>query len=280
MHQHPPPKHLVYALHDCVMLLAPAGWTALDLRLSEHGGALRLAEIAAEGAGGTAPRPKPSLNVEPKAEAERLSEGLVELGHVLSHQGKAWDGAAVRVERGAGFVDWKLLRADGGVAWFIRLGQEELDQLLVTDALFDAVGGTERAFAALQERFEQRLGRVARFHYDAPAAVLTIEREGKATELPAQVVGRYFSDGFVWVWGWADRDAPATASERVRRVCAPDAQPPGLSALWRDHFHCDEGFAWALAGHVVVSVGARGLYRAEVPGTPEGVFFAVMAEPG
>jgi hypothetical protein len=43
-----------------------------------------------------------------------------------------------------------------------------------------------------------------------------------------------------------------------------------MSAFWRPHFHCDEGFAWALAGHLCVSIGARGLLRA-----PEGAHESV-----
>ena len=72
--------------------------------------------------------------------------------------------------------------------------------------------------------------------------------------------------------------------ERARRVVTPTHpiwRDTGdvLSALWRDHFHCDEGFAWAIAAHVAVSIGARGLYRGEEPGQPVVVLYAVMDDP-
>jgi hypothetical protein len=56
-------------------------------------------------------------------------------------------------------------------------------------------------------------------------------------------------------------------------------QQEGLSAFWRPGFHCDEGFAWAVAGSAVVSTGARGLFRAEVTDRSGAVFFALRELP-
>jgi acyl transferase domain-containing protein len=53
----------------------------------------------------------------------------------------------------------------------------------------------------------------------------------------------------------------------------------GAAAFWRPHFHCDEGFAWALAGHVAVSIAARGLFRAHPPEGEGALFFAVLELP-
>ena len=39
---------------------------------------------------------------------------------------------------------------------------------------------------------------------------------------------------------------------------------------------CDEGFAWALAGHLAVSIGARGLFRAQPPDAEGALFFALL----
>ncbi len=264
---------LLYALQDSVMLLAPVGWTTVRLTLVPHGRMLRLAETEVKGDGAKEPERMPDLGVDVQAEAFRLSEGLTELVERLREKGKDWAPGLVEVSRAGGACDWKLLRADGSVAWFTRLEPKELDGLLVSDALLRAVRGSERAFQALQASLEARLGRVEGFSYSASSGTVRIEREGQAPlHVFAELVGRYDVEHFSWLWSWADR---ASKSARVRRVCAPEAQTPGLAAFWRDGFHCDEAFAFALAGHVTVSLGASGLFRAEVPDAKEVLLFAL-----
>jgi hypothetical protein len=272
---------LLYSLHDSLMLLAPAGWVSVDLRFEPVNGALRVTELSSRGEGTKAPKPKPNLHVEPRHEAERLSDAMVELAAMVTQAGKPWSQGAVRVERGDDFAEWKLLRPDGSTLWFSRLTRAELDALLVTDPLFDAIEGTERAFHDLQHGLEFRLGTTVGFGFDPTTSVLTVRRQmqNETLQLPVQVVGQYLPATFTWVWAWSDVDAKAENSAKVRKVCAPDHEPAGMAALWRAHFHCDEGFAWALASHVVVSIGARGLFRAELPDGQGAVFFAVMGLP-
>lgn len=272
-------RPILYALQDSVMLLAPKGWAVVDVKVEPVGGVLRATELATQGQGGSAPGAKPRLYVEPRAEAERLSEGLAELAHLLERSGKSWTGGTLRVERTGDFADWKLLRPDGSLAWFSRLERAELDRLLVTDALFDALAGTERAFDELQQRFERALGPVASSTYDPQARLLTLGRERGEVHLEAQLLGRFALETFSWEWGWADAELPPATSAKVRPVCAPEAQSPGFAALWRDQFHCDEGFVWALLGHVLVSVGGRGLFRVPTSDRQAAVFFAVLGDP-
>lgn len=270
-------KPLVYALHDSLMLLAPTGWSKVELGVAQTSTGLRLTELQTKGEGAKEPRPRPQLFVEPRAEALRLSEALTELAAEL--QGK-WQPGRVLVERpGNEFVDWKLLRDDGSVAWFTRLERAELQSLLITDDLFAALSGTERAFHDLQGQLQQRLGKVTGFAFDPAHGVLRLDRPGGAIELPAQVVGSYLPDVFTWLWSWADEGAQEASTGRVRRVCQPDLKPDGLAAFWRAHFHCDEGFSWALAGHVAVSIGARGLFRAQPAEADGALFFALLALP-
>ena len=222
--------------------------------------------------------PQPQLHVDPREEALKLSEALTELA---SHLEGRWEPGRVLVERPSPeFADWKFLRADGSVAWFTRLEKGELQSLLITDDLFDALSGTERAFHDLQGQLQQRLGRVTGFAFDPAHGVLRLDRPGGPLELSAQVVGSYLPDVFTWLWSWAGEGAQPASTDRVRRVCQPDLEPDGLAAFWRPHFHCDEGFSWALAGHVAVSIGARGLFRAQPPDAEGALFFALMELPG
>lgn len=267
-------KALAFSLHDSLMLLAPPGWTKVELTILRTPQGLRVAELQTKGDGAKEPRPPPQLHVEPREEALRLSEALTELAQAL---GGRWVPGRVVVERpSSDFADWKLLRDDGSVAWFTRLEKSELQSLLITDDLFDALRGTERAFHELQGQLQQRLGKVTGFAFDARAGVLRLDRPSGSIELPAQLVGSYLPDVFTWMWSWSDEEAQPASTDRVRRICQPDLKADGLAALWRPHFHCDEGFAWALGGHVAVSLGARGLFRAQPPGAEGALFFALL----
>lgn len=268
---------LTCALQDSLMLLAPSGWTQVEMKTRAKDNAVHLAELSAKGEGTKEPTPKPKLNIELKEEAVRLGEGLAELRHRLEHQGKRWSGEQVRVQRTSTFVEWLLLEADNRPAFSMRLSKEQLDTLIMTDELFDALRGTDPSFATLQARFETELKGVSHAEYDAANATLKVTTASGEQTLRAEQVGTYHGDGFAWAWGWAREDVPAAASERVKRVCAPAFQAPGLSAFWRPSFHCDEGFAWALASHLCVSIGARGLLRAPDEASQDAVIYAVLA---
>lgn len=273
-------RALTQALHDSLMVIAPPGWTQVDLELAPTPRGLRVQALSARGDGAQEPPARAPLNIDPKEEAIRLGEGLTELRQLLAANGKKWDGVKAQITRGPGFSDWRLVQSDGTPLWFNRLSSGQLDQLVFTDALFELLRGTERAFSSLQHSFAQRVGVTTTHRYSESDQLLTLIQEG-GVELraPAQLVGSYARENFLWVWGWAVDELDAACSVRVKAVCAPEATQPGLSALWRDHFHCDEGFAWAIASHVAVAIGARGLFRAEETGQPVIVLYAVMAEP-
>lgn len=259
------------------MLLAPRGWTKVELGIAVTPEGPRLESLETKGEGAKEPKPRPQLHVDPREEAHRFDEALADAAKNL---GARWVPGKIVVERPQpAFVDWKFVKADGQVGWFTRLERHETDSLLITDAMFDAVEGTERAFHDLQAQLQQRLGRVTGFAFDPAAGVLKLERPGGAVELRAEVVGSYLPDVFTWVWSWADEKASEAATANVRRICAPEARTEGMAAFWRQHFHCDEGFAFALAGHVAVSLGARGLFRAQPPEADGALFFAIMELP-
>ena len=273
-------KALTSALHDSLMVVAPPGWTEVELDVVSVPDGLRVQGLSAKGNGSTEPPPRAPLNIELREEANRLGEGLTELAQSLEDQGKGWNGGKVKIVRGPDFADWKLLLPDGSVRWFTRLVRAELDALVFTDELFDLLRGTERGFHSLQGSFAKSLPAVRGHDYSEEDQILTFTwDDGTKAKAPAQLIGSYSRENFLWVWGWAVEELSPVCWDRVKRICAPDATQPGLSALWRDHFHCDEGFAWALAAHVTVAMGARGLVRAETSGLPVIVLYAAMENP-
>lgn len=268
---------LIQTLHDSLMVLAPGGWTSVELSFVRTPKGLRLAELSTRGEGSKVPRPRPELHIDPREEAGRLAEGVAELAERL--QGR-WTPGRIAVNRTPDFADWKLLKDDGAQAWFTRLSREHLDALVMTDALFDWLSGAEKAFHELQLRLEARLRRTVGFGFDPASGTLTLQQaEGPALTAPVQVIGQYLPDVFTFAWGWAYEQEHPELVAGIRRVCAPEVTQPGLSALWRPELHCDEGFAWALAGATVIGLGARGVFRAELPGEGGVILFALMADP-
>lgn len=223
-----PLKAIAYSLHDSLMVLAPGGWASVELTVQPTARGLKVTSLSTRGEGAKAPRATPRLGIPPEHEAQRLSEALDELAHLLEHDGKHWHGGLARARRGPEHTDFELLDGER-VVWLQRLTKPEREKLLITDELLEALLGTERAFDDLQ-------------------ATLKVEQGAKLLEL-----GTYDPREFVFRWNHADPD--------VRRVCAVDAEAPGLSAFWRPALACDEGFAWALCSHLVVALGARGAYR-------------------
>jgi hypothetical protein len=228
-------KAIACSIHDSVMVLAPGGWTSVELEVVDTPHGLRVASLQTKGLGAREPKPLPRLGIAREHEAVRLSEALDELAVMLAEQGKAtWPGGKATLQRGSGSSDLKLLGEGERAVWFSRLDAPELELLLFTDALFDALLGSEPGFELLQSQLE-------------------VTPQSALLEL-----GRYDREEFVWVWNHAE--------PRVRSACAVESQPPGLSALWRDAFACEEGFAWALCSHLCVALGARGLARVEEQG--------------
>ncbi len=272
-------KALTSALQDSLMVVAPPGWTEVDLEILSTPEGLRVQALSAKGNGTAQPPPRAPLNIDPREEATRLGEGLTELTRILATHGKSWEGGKVKVARTKDFTDWKLLLPDGSVRWFTRLLPGDLDVLVFTDDLFDLLRGTERAFHSLQGDFAAKLGPTTGHDYSEDDQVLSFTTPNAVLRAHAQLIGSYTRENFLWVWGWAVEELAGACSEKVRHVCAPQTAQAGLSALWRDHFHCDEGFAWALASHVTVAIGARGLVRAQAPGLPVIVLYAVMENP-
>lgn len=233
---------LIWAMQDSVMLLAPAGWSSVELRFVPTAQGPRLSELSTKGTGANAPRPKPALAIDARAEALRLSQAFDDLLAELDRR------QVVRavVERTPDFADWRLFDAADQLAYFTRASRAELDRLMMTDALFEMLSGAQAGFAYLQEQLEGRIARYA----GGPQRLLA--------DVPHVLVGDYFPGDFVWVWSWADEGAAPGA---LHRICGVDAQPPGLAALWSPAVHVEEGLAWSLAGAVSVALGARGLLR-------------------
>jgi hypothetical protein len=222
------------------MVLAPKGWSHLELEMVQSQRGLRLASMSIRGEGrATAPR-MPALGIDREHEALRVGEAVEELAHHLSHQGKHWSGGIMRVNRGLSHTDFSLIHEDRPM-FMTRLLESETDQLIVTDALLDALLGTEAAFHEVQKS-------------------VSLEMPGPRREL-----GMYDRQNFIFHWNHAEPSVARATQAAVR--------PPGMSAFWRPQLACDEGFAWALCGHIAMVSNARGLLRDE---TSQVKFSAVM----
>ncbi|MBX7098247.1 MAG: hypothetical protein K1X89_11085 [Myxococcaceae bacterium] len=259
---------LLSALLDTVMVLAPRGWTQVRLLVRGDHHQLALESLESKGAGAKDAPPPPRLGIELREEAARLSEGLGALADLVHAHGKHWHGGALELSRAEGHVEFKALDEQGAVTFLDRMSADEVALQVMTEELFDALGGTERAFQSLQHGLEAALGRIRSL--TVRGEQLEVACASGTFTLPVVELGRYALDDFTWRWSFE-------RSPRVRALAAPEARPRGLSALWRGQLWCDLGFAWTLCTHVVVSLGARGILR--VDEGREAVLLAVSALP-
>jgi hypothetical protein len=265
-------KSILYSIHDSAMILAPRGFNSLDMHLKDK----KLSHLESKGTQSKEPLAKPQLNINLQNEARHLSEAIGALLIELKNNNKNINPEILRFERRGEVLNVQFLMA-GRPVWFSRIENTELATLLVTEELFSTLSGTERAFHELQGQLQTRLGNVNDFNFNASTGELSLVSSGKTAVIKAQLVGQYLTDDFTWVWGWSDSETPRACVEKVESVCAPQFQPQGLAAFWRPSFHCDEGFAWATASSVAVSIGSRGLFRGSVGGAA--VVFAPMTWP-
>ena len=256
-------KALLCAIHDSVMLLAPGGWSTVQLEfvLTQRG--WRLQSLTTEGVGGIDPKPLPDLGVDQKLEAQRLSGAVDELASLQQLVDRGWDQTRVKIDRSSReFTDFKFLGAADSTAWFSRLEISAVKSLLISDELFDVLRGTEAASKVLQTQYDARMNALGAHSLEPETGALVLTTTaGESLRIAAQLVGFYDPDSFRWTWAWADARWPKIDRSLVRRVCAPDVPQDGLSAFGRSTFHCDEGFALALASSMIVSLGARGLAK-------------------
>lgn len=265
------------AATDSLMVLAPRGWVFATANFTSHNHQWVLASIDARGAGGGEPRAKPQLNISVDAEAHRFAQAMNDVWNEL---GLAPEGKlAATWGRSSGELVVELKASTRASPYHYVLADELVAALLVTDELYDALSGTERAATRLQEEWEARVNAggnalcdIERLEVSVGDATASKSSEGR---WGAYVVGTYDTQQYVWHWGWAHADFPAMATQRVRTVCAPDRPARGLSALWRPHYFCDEGFAWAVAAHVAVAAGASPLIRWSRPGDSQVTIVAV-----
>jgi hypothetical protein len=264
------------AIHDSVMVLAPRGFQKVTLRFVGET-QLRLDALETAGEGSDAPKTKPNLRIDQTAEAFRLGEGVTVLKDVLAGAGKHWHGQRAELVRETSFTDLRLFQNDNALCSFIRISDDVRQSLLMTEPLFELLDDAAKPFDRLQKQFEADLPTARAFAYDAEAGVLQVKTAtGQTLNFEALVLGQFLRGDAVWSWAWADGAASSVSVASVERVCAPAKMAPGLAALWRPHYQCDEGFIFTLCGSVCVALAAKGLFYMPVADGSAAVFFAVL----
>jgi hypothetical protein len=266
-------KSLLGSLHDCMMLVAPRGWTAVRARLTFVFPDFRVERLDVAAPDSTPPHP--SLGTAQAAEMTRLGNGATELRGLLRARGKAWRGDELRCERGPDGARW--IAADDGspAALDLTLTPDELDALLYTDPLMAALDESQPRWREIQTRQAELLAGVTDWRLDQDAGTLRFRGPGRADlERPVEILGLWSEGAESWGWSWGNDTVDPRLAARVLHFCDPARPRRGLSVLWRDSFPCDRGFADVLAAYAAEQLGADALWRQELG---DGVvYFAVM----
>lgn len=168
---------LALEIHDAVMLLAPRGWRRVQLKL-ERGPdglprAIQLTTSLANEATGA--QRKPDLGVDTGAWFGNLNEALRDVTRAAAEAGVTWDGDGVAVSReGLDDSRLELLDADAAVARTVRIDHGVMEQLVFTDALFDAVLESAAASEAGQAALRDEMMGHDEWNYDAATCELKL----------------------------------------------------------------------------------------------------------
>lgn len=240
------------------MVLAPRGWTTIEVGLVRQASELRVSGLTSRGAGSDQPPPAAPLRLDARREAQNLADAVVDVVD------SAPATATLHARRDKMGVQLTLEMPGVPKAWEALVKPEVLDKLLVTDELLAVVSASSKALDVLQAQLASNLGKVLSFDFDEKRSVLSLRRsQADDAEVRALALGRYHFANHLWNWDWAETDAPTGP---VFRACGSGVVQRGLAALYRPAYHCDEGLAHSAAGAIAVGLGARGLFRGPVDG--------------
>ncbi len=247
---------LLFPILDALMLLASRGWLRADIQLQRIGGKLQMSELATAGDGTAVAPGRAPFRIDPQEEADRLAEGVEELCDTLDLAQTPAVLTFLRVREGD--VAIRFVDANGTELWKESVEKAQAEALLVTDQILDMVAASEHAFEALQTAFRLEAGLVDGYTWDGSSLVLSSNADSPRV-FPARKLGDFDLFEHRWHWAWAER---RSSDDPLYRACDVQRTPPGLSALWRPAYHCDEGFIQGISSALVLTLGARGLFRA------------------
>jgi hypothetical protein len=109
------------------------------------------------------------------------------------------------------------------------------------------------------------------WYYDLEAATLTFSEGGTARVVASiQVVGTTSTRGGTWLWSWANRSLPASATEAMKKVRS-FGEAEKLSQLTDQSIPGDDYLGWAMTAIAATVLGSKGAYRC--PGDHGFIYF-------
>lgn len=264
-------------LCDGVSVLCPRGWTKVRLPLERGARGLRITQIQAELP--DSPAPKPELGLDEQARLGGMNAAVEDIAQLLASARIAWDGAAITLARpkeGALFATF--LAQDGRPAHGVSVPAELLGGLFITEPLFELALASAAALEQSQGRWDAALTGCQTWGFDQRTQQVSFQVPGRGgLTAPAQLIGTWSQEDDSWLWSWANTSVDPKCFAEIEKATSPDARAPGLGALWRERFGCEEGFAQALARIAAHRAGARAVHRGRSGTTT--AFLALMAEP-
>ncbi len=246
---------------DALCVVAPRGWTRADLALDRVGDQLRVAKIDTELP--KAPLPMPQLGMDPGERMAGLAAALTDALHLLHSRGVDWSGARASVQReGQARLVMTLHQPSGPPAASVSVPRQMMDALFLGEPFLSALVEAEPTVASQARAWEERLLGVSGWKLDPPGRRVSFELpNAPPVVVDAELLGTWTPNDDSWLWAWANSSVDPACTKTVEERLAPETQPSGMAALWREKFPCEEPFAHRLAGFAAVRAGATGMYK-------------------
>jgi hypothetical protein len=221
------------------------------------------------------------LGYDPGMRMAWLAGVLARLDGVVFGVGAETTASAI-LRRGSGTAQLELIPGGGGRSRAIALSSQDLEQVLLSDALLEAIARAEKRFAPLRKDLDAWLSRARRWDYDFDAHLLRFTTaDGSAMVAPAAIVGTWGRGSVVprtFLWSWAN----ATLKDRLSPALGSLAEKTRLdrgTAIFReqDPLLCEEALAYRFAQAAADRIAARGL-MAPVSNTVH-YYIAILGDP-
>lgn len=264
---------------DTLEVVSP-GWKTVTVRFEMADGEHRIAELETTALSPSAHQlTVRNFRLDPgewlasgSAAFERLRNGLLE-------NGLRWNGLVAQCEREelkGGRVT--LLDENERPAIEIPICQSLANGQLLNAELFRRFAESRAEWEQQQVAIDKALAGLQSWRYDRDQTELVFNfQDGRSSAIRTQVLGSYSPIIRTWCWSWANRSHAPSDHQLVSMCAHTAAGRPGLGALWRGGFFCDNHFGYMISLLATSEMGGFGIFSWDRPDLR--VYYAFMDSP-
>lgn len=274
-------RSLFSSIHDSATVLTMRGWAGLEIkvRLGPTSDIEDL-KLGYRMKGTTPPSPPANgaFGIDVSDEFATLGATVVELVR-RSCPGERMNEVRLTCTREPESTSWTLLDGSNRARLRCRFNREELDLLLFSDALLEALTERKDDIAAGQANLEAEVGPFVAHESRSDERLLLFHYEDESRRIyRVEHLGTYVRGADAWAWAWSIPQTGPEGCPGILGACRPEAREDRVAALWQPRFEAPLGFVMTIARLAAHRAGALGTFVAEYDDHSRCVLFALFEE--